>query len=522
MAIVTLGDVAIESRETWKSDKENIPIVGLEHLEPGEISLSKWDINSDNTFTKMFRKGQVLLGRRRVYLRKAVIAPTDGICSGDITVIEAMPGKILPELLPFIIQNDRFFDYAMQGSAGSLSPRVKWEHLKEYKFQLPNLEEQKALADKLWAAYNLKSSYNKLLAATDEMVKSQFIEMFKDCTLIRLGDYISTQSGGTPNTKKSEYYDEGTIPWLSSGEVNQGYISSTEKYITEDGLANSAAKWVPENSVVIAMYGATAGKVGFITIPLTTNQAVCALLPNDAFDPLYLYYAVSSKKGWMIAQCRGAAQPNISQGIIRSMEIPMPSLDEQMQFANIIKQADKSKFTSHKSQFIEMFGSIAENSKQLPQKKLGEVATLLNGRAYKANELLSQGKYIVLRVGNFFTNSDYYYSDMELESDKYCDTGDLLYSWSATLGAQIWSGEKVIYHYHIWKVVFDEAVLNKKYLCYMLNYMTDALKQETHGSTMVHLTKEGMEKKLIVVPSMEIQNEFSSILDQADKSKYIN
>ena len=179
--------------------------------------------------------------------------------------------------------------------------------------------------------------------------QSQFIEMFKDCTLIRLGDYISTQSGGTPNTKKSEYYDEGTIPWLSSGEVNQGYISSTEKYITEDGLANSAAKWVPENSVVIAMYGATAGKVGFITIPLTTNQAVCALLPNDAFDPLYLYYAVSSKKDWMIAQCRGAAQPNISQGIIRSMEIPMPSLDEQMQFANIIKQADKSKFELRKS-----------------------------------------------------------------------------------------------------------------------------------------------------------------------------
>ena len=188
--------------------------------------------------------------------------------------------------------------------------------------------------------------------------QSQFIEMFKDCTLIRLGDYISTQSGGTPNTKKSEYYDEGTIPWLSSGEVNQGYISSTEKYITEDGLANSAAKWVPENSVVIAMYGATAGKVGFITIPLTTNQAVCALLPNDAFDPLYLYYAVSSKKDWMIAQCRGAAQPNISQGIIRSMEIPMPSLDEQMQFANIIKQADKSKFTSLKSQFVEMFSAM--------------------------------------------------------------------------------------------------------------------------------------------------------------------
>jgi len=173
---------------------------------------------------------------------------------------------------------------------------------------------------------------------------SQFIEMFQDSPLVRLGDHIETQSGGTPNTKKGEYYDGGTIPWLSSGEVNLGYISSTEKYITEEGLENSAAKWVPKNSVVIAMYGATAGKVGFITIPLTTNQAVCALLPNDAFNPLYLYYAVSSKKDWMIAQCRGAAQPNISQGIIRSMKIPMPSLSEQIQFVNVIKQADKSKF----------------------------------------------------------------------------------------------------------------------------------------------------------------------------------
>ena len=173
--------------------------------------------------------------------------------------------------------------------------------------------------------------------------------MFNDSPLVRLEDHIETQSGGTPNTKKSEYYDGGTIPWLSSGEVNQGYISSTEKYITEEGLENSAAKWVPKNSVVIAMYGATAGKVGFITIPLTTNQAVCALLPNDAFNPLYLYYAVSSQKNWMIAQCRGAAQPNISQGIIRSMEIPMPSLSEQMQFVNIIKQADKSEFELLKS-----------------------------------------------------------------------------------------------------------------------------------------------------------------------------
>ncbi len=148
------------------------------------------------------------------------------------------------------------------------------------------------------------------------------------------------------------------------------------------------------------------------------------------------------------------------------------------------------------------------------------MATLLNGRAYKASELLSSGRYLVLRVGNFFTNTDYYYSDLELEPDKYCDTGDILYSWSATLGAQIWKGGKVIYHYHIWKVLFDENILNKEYFCFMLNVMTDSLKQETHGSTMVHLTKDGMEKKFIAIPPLELQRRFVSIAEQADKSGF--
>lgn len=176
--------------------------------------------------------------------------------------------------------------------------------------------------------------------------KSQFIEMFKNIPSVKIADCCITVSGGTPNTKKIEYYDGGDIPWLSSGEINQGYIFSTDKYITQLGLENSSAKWVPANSVVIAMYGATAGKVGFIKIPLTTNQAVCTLLPNDGFEPLYLYYATLSKTSWMISQCRGAAQPNISQSIIRSMEIPMATIDEQKRFCKLLAQADKSKYNN--------------------------------------------------------------------------------------------------------------------------------------------------------------------------------
>lgn len=176
-----LGEIARESRETYSGDKTGIPIVGLEHLVSQELKFTDYDIDTDNTFTKKFHKGQILFGRRRAYLKKAAIADFDGICSGDITVIEAIPGKVDPMLLPFIIQNDRLFDYAISHSAGGLSPRVKWADLADYEFDLPSPEEQRRLADKLWAAYELKEAYKKMIAATDEMVKAQFIEMFKGC-----------------------------------------------------------------------------------------------------------------------------------------------------------------------------------------------------------------------------------------------------------------------------------------------------------------------------------------------------
>lgn len=349
MTKVRFDQIAKEVRNTFSGDKAGVPIVGLEHIIPNELLLSDHDIDTENTFTKAFKKGQILFGRRRAYQQKAAVATFDGICSGDITVIEPIDGAVCPELLPFIIQNERFFEHAVRGSAGSLSPRVKWEHLASYEIELPSYEEQVKLANELWAAYNLKTSYKTLLVSIDEMVKSQFIEMFKDAPIVKLGEHINTQSGGTPNTKKTEYYEGGDIPWLSSGEVNQGYINGTENYITKAGLDNSSAKWSPEHSIVIAMYGATAGKVGYLNIPVTTNQAVCTLLPSSSFVPKFLYYAVSNKSSWMVSQCQGAAQPNISQSIIRKMEIPMPEKSLQREFVLIVEQADKSKFELRKS-----------------------------------------------------------------------------------------------------------------------------------------------------------------------------
>ena len=168
--------------------------------------------------------------------------------------------------------------------------------------------------------------------------------MFKDkFPVVLLGDEIKTTSGGTPSRKKDEYYTGGDIPWLTSGEVNLGFIDSTQNFITQKGLDNSSAKWVPENSVVIAMYGATAGKVGVVRIPVTTNQAVCTLLPNPEFDTLYLYYACKANEEWMLSKCAGAAQPNISQTIIKEMPILKPPIENQKNFATLVKQSDKSK-----------------------------------------------------------------------------------------------------------------------------------------------------------------------------------
>ena len=148
--------------------------------------------------------------------------------------------------------------------------------------------------------------------------------------------------------------------------------------------------------------------------------------------------------------------------------------------------------------------------------ELVEMQTLvkfLNGRAYKQSELLDEGRYKVLRVGNFHTNDKWYYSDLELEEDKYCEEGDLLYTWAATLGPQIWHGEKVIFHYHIWKLVFDEDIIDKRYLYHYLNMDVKNISKSLTNSTMPHVSMASMKKRTIAVPPLEVQREIVRVLD---------
>ena len=137
--------------------------------------------------------------------------------------------------------------------------------------------------------------------------------------------------------------------------------------------------------------------------------------------------------------------------------------------------------------------------------RMQDVIEFINGRAYKKEELLEKGKYKVLRVGNFFTNDSWYYSNLELPDDKYCYNGDLLYAWSASFGPQIWNGDKTIFHYHIWNVKYNAKILFREYLYYFLLADKAKIKGSTTGSTMIHVSMENMKPRFLPIPPLEEQ-----------------
>lgn len=154
-----------------------------------------------------------------------------------------------------------------------------------------------------------------------------------------LGEVCKTGSGGTPLKDKKEYYEGGTIPWLMSGEVSQGEVREATRFITQKGLDNSAARIFPKDTVLVAMYGATAGQVGILRFEATTNQAVCGILPNKQFVPEFLFYFLLSKKDELVAQATGNAQPNISQIKIKNTDVPILPLSEQQRIVGILDKA---------------------------------------------------------------------------------------------------------------------------------------------------------------------------------------
>ena len=337
MSRVKLGDVAQEYKATVK-DCSNLPIVGLEHLTPGEITLERWDEGTENTFTKGFKKGQMLFGRRRAYLKKAAVAPFDGVCSGDITVIEAIPGKILPELLPFIIQNDLLFDYAVGKSAGSLSPRVKWVDLKDYEFELPEIEKQASLVDLLKAAHATRKAYQEKIKATDDLVKSQFIEMFTDTPKGKLSDIATITMGQSPDGKT--YNTDGNgMPFY------QGKTEFGDLYIGDATTWTTAPSRIAEANDVLMSVRAPVGSTNVATKTCCLGRGLAGIRPIEGKSTtMFILYSMRSIEDDIENMGVGSTFKAINKDVVYNLPIPIASIELQNRFVALAEQSDKSKF----------------------------------------------------------------------------------------------------------------------------------------------------------------------------------
>ena len=236
--------------------------------------------------------------------------------------------------------------------------------------------------------------------------------------------------------------------------------------------------------------------------------------------PKYLYYALASKsfKDYIHSLADGANINNLKYKDLAAFDILLPSLAEQQRIVDILDQEfakiDALKANAEKSLQAAKDLFQATLKKELEPKEgwtsveLSSICRVINGRAYSKEEFFDTGKYPVLRVGNFFTNDKWYYSNLELEEDKYCDNGDLLYAWSASFGPRIWTGGKVIYHYHIWKLENTESLVKKEFLYYwlMCPFFLSQTMNDLHGTTMTHITKSIMEHTRISFPSIQTQD----------------
>lgn len=213
---------------------------------------------------------------------------------------------------------------------------------------------------------------------------------------VKIADFAKVVTGGTPSTSQKSYWVNGNIPWLNSGELNQGIVTKTDNYISELGLQNSSASLMPINTVLIALTGATTGVVGFLQFVACANQSVTGILPSKSHVPKFLYYYLKSIREKVLSDSYGGAQKHISQAYVKDIEVPLPDIDIQKQIADILDRADALRKKDQQllqyyddlaqSIFFDMFGDPVKNEKGWVQKKLGELTEISSGGTPSRNQ----------------------------------------------------------------------------------------------------------------------------------------
>jgi len=268
-----------------------------------------------------------------------------GFGSSEFVVFKSN-GEVVSDYLYYLLLTDSFRNEGskiMTGASGH--KRVPKDYIENYLISFPiSLSEQKRIVKILDEVFEnigkTKENAEKNLQNSNELFESYLNDIFANekWKFVSIAEKCQTGAGGTPLKSHKEYYEGGNIPWIRSGEVNKKEITKSKMFITKIGMDNSSARLFPPNTVLVAMYGATAGQVGILKFESTTNQAVCGILPSEYFLPEFIYYVLLSKKRELVLQAVGGAQPNISQIKVRNTSLPDININKQKE---IVKKLDE-------------------------------------------------------------------------------------------------------------------------------------------------------------------------------------
>ena len=347
-------------------DRSNNPYkhyVAGDHMDSEDLTIHRHgDFATDDVgpaFTRIFKPGQILYGSRRTYLKKIAVADFSGICANTTFVLESKNETVfLTRLLPFIMLSESFTRWSIAHSKGSTNPYVLFSDLADYEFDLPPIEEQRMLANKLWAAYRLKESYKKLLTATQEMVKSQFIEMFgnqntndKQWTESLVKDEFKLSMGKTPARSNPECWENGTHRWISISDMATytRYTGDTSEYITDYAITDSGIKVVPKGTIIMS-FKLSIGRTAITSEDIYTNEAIMAFADFDEkkFNIDFLHFLIANKN-WLLGAKQAVKGQTLNKESIGNAKIIIPPIEMQEEFASIYNQADKSEFELRKS-----------------------------------------------------------------------------------------------------------------------------------------------------------------------------
>ena len=350
-----------EKRSPVAGDEELY--IGLEHLDSGSLRVTRWGSKVALKGDKLFmRKGDILFGRRNTYLRRVAIAPHDGLFSAHGMILRAKTERINSEYLPFFIASDYFLDEAIRISVGSLSPTVNWKELKELEFTIPTIEEQEKLVKTLLAANDLKEKYEELLAITDDLVKSQFIELFGDedfPTSKLIDESIVITKGTTPTTIGFNFSDDGVNFVKIENITSEGkFITDGMMYISDECNEAMKRSQLKKGDILFSIAGAI-GRSAIVTeeiLPANINQALAIVRLKEDTKLIKGFLLAALKSEYVekqyLALKRGAAQLNLSLKDVGNFTIPIPPKELQEQFVSLYEQTDKSKFVAYQETFF--------------------------------------------------------------------------------------------------------------------------------------------------------------------------